>query len=203
MLSGVTLLLAASVSGTSDRIYADSFEEQGACPAGRITVSDVFYPPSQSNVRHSVDLTAFEAVWGYLSYLDPVPELWPGAQGASPVIESFSRNGYLAAEFHTPISMPAVATGTYKSVSYFAGPNLTATISRSCGDFSQVEPGCFATDIPPSDDVLLRWRGGAGNSFYCGLDPDTTYYFNLKLTDPDAIGSNCNSNACWVHVLRQ
>lgn len=203
MLIVLPFLLAVTATSATNRIYADNFEVEGYCPMGRILSSDIMYPPNQADIRHSVDLRAFQNIWGFATSAGAVPTPWPGVPGSSPVMKNFIREGYVAAEFTTPADLVAGSNGAYKNVSNFSGPNINATISKICGELAPVEIGCFATNFPASDGTLFRWRGGVSNAAYCPLEPATTYYLNIELTDPDATGPHCSANDCWVHVLRQ
>lgn len=168
-----------------------------SCPAGRQTVGNLFYPPSQT-LRNNVDLTLWDNIWGHNSTTDPVVP-WPGFPGSNPVIKNFDKTQYVAAKLHVPADLGY--QGFYKNISYNGGPNLTMSISETCGDFTPTQSACLREDIPSGDQGMVYWRQATGTNFYCHLDANTDYYVNIKLTDPTADGPNCTpSGTCYVHV---
>ncbi|MGH8171934.1 MAG: hypothetical protein ACREPX_02225 [Rhodanobacteraceae bacterium] len=169
-----------------------------SCPAGRQTVGNIFYPPSQT-LRNNVDLTMWDNIWGHNTTTDPqVP--WPGFPGSNPVIKNFNKTGYVAAKFHVP-SNAVGYQGFYKNISYNGGPNLTMSISPNCGDFAPTQIACLKENVPAGDQGMVYWRQANGTNFYCHIDTDTDYYLNIKLTDPTADGPNCApSGTCYAHV---
>lgn len=198
MIDVVALLLAASISGTTDVVFNNGFDGD-TCPAGRITRSDVTY--ASGGTRNNVDTTDFENIWGHATGSDP-PLPWPGYPGTSPIIQDFTRDGYVAAEFHTPIVLPPTINGFFKSPSYPGGPNIDFAISEQCGDFYPDQSGCLASNTPQGDAPLVYWRVTSG-AFYCILQPDTTYYINIRLTNPETTDPHCDTdaNTCPVHTL--
>src|SRR5579871_6901542 len=96
-----------------------------ACPTlgnGRTpaTASDINYLPG-SHVRHSVDITQWANIWGYINeQAAPPPVAWPGISGASPTIMAIGKTQYLGAYFHT--TTQTGLSGFYIDVSYGQGP---------------------------------------------------------------------------------
>jgi len=91
--------------------------------------------------------------------------------------------------------------GFYKNISYNGGPNLTMSISPTCGDFHPAQTACLREDVPSGDQGMVYWRLSSGTNFYCHLDAGSDYYVNIKLTDPTATGPNCApSGTCYAHV---
>ena len=172
-------------------------QSDGSCPAGRQTVGNLFYPPSQT-LRNNVDLTLWDNIWGHNTTTDPLVP-WPGFPGSNPVIKDFGKTAYVAAKLHVGADLGY--QGFYKNISYNGGPNLTMSISPTCGDFNPAQSACLRENIPSGDQGMVYWRQSAGTNFYCHLDPNTDYYLNIKLTDPTASGPNCApSGTCYVHV---
>jgi hypothetical protein len=196
MLSVAALLLAASIPAGTDTVFKDGLDGED-CPAGRITLSDVSY--GSGDTLSDADTTAFENIWGHATSSDPTLQ-WPGYAGTAPTIVQFTRTGYVAAKFHTPSEMPSTLSGLFKYVSYVGGPNLDFSISGQCADFSQEESGCSAADMPATDMTLVYWRATPGSPFYCTLEPDTDYYVNILLTDPEAIDPECQEDTCQVSI---
>lgn len=204
MIHLAALLLASAVSQTSDGVFQDSFDAGASCPAsistptGNLTlrrISDIWYLPGSGHVRHNVDVTSWDNIWGHINELDALL-LWPGASGASPTIRSIGKTEYVAAKFHVPGDVLSTLNGTFKHVLYGGGPNVDATISRTCGDFDTLEPGCWIHDDPANDEAMLRWRLSSGNRFYCHLDANTDYFLNIRFTDPHTTGPDCNGSIC-------
>lgn len=209
MIQLAPLLFATALSQTPppDGLLQDGFDAGSSCPAvvstptGNVTLrgrSDIWYLPGV-RIRHNVDVTAWDNVWGHIDELDGLT-LWPGVPGASPTIHTVGRTEYVAAKFHVPALALPTLTGTFVHVSYGGGPNIDMTISRTCGDFRTVEQGCWVHDDPGDDAPMLRWRLGAGNRFYCHLDPDTDYFVNMRFTDPHATGPDCSGASCQMTV---
>lgn len=208
MIHVAALLLASAVSQTSpEDIFQDSFDAGASCPASISTptgtlsqrsISDIWYLPN-AHIRHNVDVTSFDNIWGHIDELDGLT-LWPGVSGSSPTIRSIGKTEYVGAKFHVPDNALPTTNGMFKHVSYGGGPNIDATISRSCGDFDTVEPGCWVHDDPSNDIPMLRWRLSSGNNFYCHLDPDTDYYLNIRLTDPHTTGPDCSAFTCQTTI---
>ncbi|MGH8172280.1 MAG: hypothetical protein ACREPX_03990 [Rhodanobacteraceae bacterium] len=199
MIDVVALLLAVSISGTTDVVFNSGFDGD-TCPSGRITRSNISY--GSGGTRSNVDLTQFENIWGRAGSSDPISILWPGYPGTSPIIQDFTRDGFVAAKFHTPIVLLPTLNGFYKSPSYPGGPNIDFSISEQCADFNPPQSGCLATNVPQGDTPLIYWRTTQG-AFFCILEPDTDYFVNIRLTDPDAVDPNCDDdeNTCLVHTL--
>lgn len=203
MIQLTALLLAAATSQTSDTIFSDEFDAAYVCPQSITTgtdtrtlrtVSDIIYLPNTGHVRHNVDVTVFDNIWGHISELDGLT-LWPGVPGASPTIKTIGKTEYVGAKFHTPANVLPTVNGTFKHVSYGGGPDLDFSISRVCGDFESVE-GCSISGAAADDNSMVRWRMGTGSRFYCGLEPDTDYYVNIRFTDRTPTGPDCGSTAC-------
>jgi hypothetical protein len=186
------LIVAASMSSLPDEIFFSEMEF-GACPAGQITRSAVTYAGDRVN---NVDVTQFENIWGRVSASNaPVP--WPGAPGSTPSIDMFARSGYIAASFVTLHDM-ASYIGMYVNVSYPPGPVIDASISQQCGDFAAGLGTCIVYQVPAQDQPMLHWRGANGPTLYCLLQPDTTYYVNMRLSNPDDGSTYCGPDTCIV-----
>ena len=205
MIHIAALLLASAVSQTQpDAILQDSFDAGAACPASIETstgtlslrrMSDIWYLPGNAHVRHNVNVTDWDSIWGHMTELDG-QMLWPGAPGASPTIRSIGKTEYVAAKFDVPADVLPTLSGTFKHVMYGGGPNIDATISRTCGDFSTLQPGCWVHDDPANDVAMLRWRVNSGNRSYCSVQPGQTYFLNIRFTDPQTTGPDCQGFTC-------
>lgn len=204
MLNTAALIAAYAMSAETDLVFRNGFDQLHSCPANRVLVSDIFYPPNSSNVRRNALLETFEDIWGHMTPSDPaVP--WPGLSGSSPVIKYVTRGGYVAALFHTPANLTSSQSGAYRNANNFRGPNIDFAISRDCGDFAPPDASCRATNFAASDEAVVTWRGGTSTAFFCGLAPDTDYFINVRFNDPNPTGPNCTdwANGCYVHISRQ
>lgn len=165
-------------------------------PRTRALVSDIHYlPEPPAHVRHAVDLTLWDNIWGHLNESDNVIP-WPGPNGASPTIATLQKTEYVAAKFHVPAGTLSTLSGFYKNVSYGAGPNLDMSISTACGDFAPAQAGCVVTDVPSNDQGLVYWRMVNPSNFYCQLTPNTDYFLNLQFHDINTTGPGCTGTAC-------
>lgn len=199
------LLLATAVSQTQpDAMLQDSFDAGASCPnvllsstgpLGLRRTSDIIYLPGNAHVRHNVNVTEWDNIWGHINELDNLI-LWPGAPGASPTIRSIGKTEYVAAKFHVPSTALPTLYGTFKHVIYGGGPNIDMTISRTCGDFENLQQGCWVHDLPANDVQSLRWRVSSSNSRYCHLDPGQDYFLNIRFSDPHTTGPDCQGQVC-------
>jgi hypothetical protein len=206
MISIAALLLTAATSQISDGIYKDSFDAGAACPASISTptgpralrrTSDIWYLPA--GIRRGVDVTEWDNIWGHIDAIDGMTT-WPGVPGASPTIKTIGKAEYVAAQFHVPADALPTLWGSLKHVIYGGGPPIDVSISRTCGDFDPIEPGCWVRDDPNDDQIMLRWRLGTGNTFYCHVDADTDYFLNIRFTDPHTTGPDCAGVSCQTTI---
>jgi hypothetical protein len=157
-------------------------------PENRLLQSNVAYVPS-SGTRQGVDLTSWDNIWGHSTSSDTTVT-WPGRHDSQPSILSFDRNKYIAAK----IVVPAGQVPTYGWIvhtEYNYGLDLTTSISTTCGDFNPVNPLCKT--VATSGMNLTPWRVGGGN--FCPLTPGTTYYFNIKATNPAQGTTTCAASS--------
>jgi hypothetical protein len=107
------------------------------------------------------------------------------------VIADFGKTTYIAAHFFVPVGAPLTWLGWITHTDYNYGHDLTAAISTECGDFSPSAQACFIQGL--SGLPIVPWRTNTGA--FCRLQPNTDYYLNLKMTDPDGPSSTCSHNA--------
>src|SRR4051812_21480965 len=69
-----------------------------AAPRTRATISDIEYLPAlpAPHVRHNVDLTLWDNIWGHVNETDDVNP-WPGANSSQPTIRTLQKTQYVAA----------------------------------------------------------------------------------------------------------
>jgi hypothetical protein len=157
-----------------------------SCPAGRITTATIKYPNiPQMPQRANVDVTQYDNIWGHMNASDGVTP-WPGIDGTQPAILNWATNTYIAAKFHVPATQ-VVHYGWQGYGTYYSGPDIVLSYSTTCGDFAPVNPLCVSTH-------------GAGEGFKkwsmlqtvtgCPLLPNTDYFVNMKMSDPNTCGAN-------------
>jgi len=207
------LLLATAVAQTPpEAILQDSFDDGAACPATILgstgplslrTMSDILYLPGTAHVRRNVNVTDWNNIWGHIDEFDDLM-LWPGVPGASPTIRTVGKTEYVAAKFHVPLDALPTLNGTFKHVMYGGGPNVDATISRTCGDFETREPGCWVQNWESNDNFTLYWRINSTANLYCNLVPGGDYYLNIRFSDPETTGPDCrNDGTCQMTFQHQ
>jgi hypothetical protein len=192
MLSAALLVLAAAAPGAYDPLFHTDFELPTTCPAGRQIYSDIGYvgDNNSGDLRYHVDVREWENIWGHASPNDAtIP--WPGRANSAPVIADFGKFTYIAAHFTVPAVAPPTWLGWITHTDYNYGHNLTGAISTQCGDFSPSAQACFIQSI--SGQPLVPWRTNAGS--FCRLQPNTDYYLNLEMTDPDEPSPTCAHGA--------
>jgi hypothetical protein len=192
MLSAALLVLAAAAPGVYDPLFHADFEQNSTCPAGRQLYSDIGYvgDNNSGDLRYHVELTEWENIWGHASPYDTTTP-WPGRANSAPVIADFGKTTYIAAHFYVPQGAPLTWLGWITHTDYNYGHNLTAAISTECGDFSPGAQACFVQSL--SGQPMVPWRTNTGA--FCRLRPNTDYYLNLKMTDPNEQSPTCSHNA--------
>jgi hypothetical protein len=193
MLSAALLVLAAAAPGAVyDPLFHGGFEQSSTCPAGRQLYSDIGYVGDNhsGDLRPHVYLAEWENIWGHADPYDTtVP--WPGRANSAPVIADFDKNSYIAAHFVVPLGTPPTWLGWITHTDYNYGHNLTAAISTQCGDFSPPAQACFVQGL--SGLPIVPWRTNTGS--FCRLQPNTDYYLNIKMTNPNEPSPTCSSHA--------
>ena len=179
---------AGSVTSQPASVSVGVADSCPSTPLVRMAVGNIRYPNTGSGVRNNVDLTVYDNIWGHLNNTDGVTP-WPGVNGTQPAILNWNRATYVAAKFHVPANESTHQYGRLGYGTYYSGPPMTLSISSTCGDFSPTNPVCVSTH-------------GAGESFNkwvidpftngCPLTPNTDYYVNIKMADPNT--SECGSN---------
>ena len=192
MLSAALLVLAAAAPGAYDPLFHGSFAQNSSCPAGRQIYSDIGYvgDNNSGDLRYHVDVREWENIWGHSSPYDSTAP-WPGRNNSAPVIADFGKYTYIAAHFYVPAGAPPTWLGWITHTDYNYGHNLTAAISTECGDFSPTAQACYIQAL--SGMPIVPWRMNTGA--FCRLQPNTDYYLNLKMTDPDEPSPTCSRNA--------
>lgn len=196
---------AGSVNSQQAVVVVAAGNGNDVCPSSPLTrqiSGNIQYPPKVGTgqpTRQNADLTKWAEIWGHQTTTDTAV-LWPGFNGASPVVTNFGRNSYIAAKFHVP-SAPGLSDAFYRNISNYAGLDVTAAISTKCGDFQPEQTACIST-APPGDEGFGYWSVVVGTARYCKLELDTDYYLNIKHRDPTQANGNCAAGAstCRLHV---
>jgi hypothetical protein len=159
----------------------------GACndPAGltRQLTGNIAYVYT-TGIRVGGDLTMYDNIWGHDSSSDTLVP-WPGRSPSMPII-TMSRNQYIAAQFTVPAGVRQTLLGSITRTTYNYGIDMTAAISRTCGDFNPTNPRCLSA-IPTGN--FPYWQTSAtGNQ--CPVT-DGVYYLNIKATNPAQVSGTC------------
>jgi hypothetical protein len=157
-------------------------------PESRLTSSNIAYVPS-AGTRGGVDLTSWDNIWGHSTASDTAVA-WPGRHDSQPSILSFDRTKYIAAKIVVPPGQGS-SYGWIVHTEYNYGLDLTTAISTTCGDFAPANPVCKT--VAQSGMNLTPWRVGGTN--FCPLTPGTTYYFNVKATNPAQGTTTCAASS--------
>ena len=173
---------------------------QASQPLTRLMTSNISYGIYPS-ARPNMDVTSWDNIWGHGSTTD-AGLAWPGPGSASPVIRDFGRTTYLAAKFHVPAGYATTHFGQYAHAINPPGPPVSASISRTCGDFAPaLGVGCLVTAWPDDLSTHLQWKVQTTNTSFCSLLPDTDYYLNMKLTDPTSTEAcDLGATSCIVYL---
>jgi hypothetical protein len=192
MLSAALLVLAAAAPGAYDPLFHGGFEQTSTCPAGRQIFSDMGYVGDNhsGDLRYHVMVTEYDNIWGHADPYDQAAP-WPGRPNSAPVIADFGKTTYIAAHFHVPPGAPITWLGWITHTDYNYGHNITAAISTQCGDFSPGAQACYVQSL--SGQPLVPWRTNSGS--FCRLQPDTDYYLNLRMTNPNEPSATCSQHA--------
>lgn len=163
-------------------------------PMTRLTTASVKYPNvPQSGTRSNLDLTKFENIWGHMNSVDNATA-WPGVSGTQPAIMGWGKTQYVAAKFHVPAGQSTASYGFLGYGTYFSGPNLTLSISSTCGDFAPANPQCLSTHT--AGESFSKWRIVPA-TLNCPLTPGQDYFINLRMENPTAADCS-NSTACTL-----
>lgn len=151
-------------------------------PAARITTANLTYIPNLGSVPN-VNVQEWTNVWGRTKASDPI-RAWPGAGVSIPTISWVGADKYISLHFKYLGNLPAVSNGSIQHSTNYAGPSLDATISSTCGDFTNGAASyCKTTDVA-AGAIMSIWKvpGGSGN--YCLLQPGVDYYMNMRIHNP-------------------
>jgi len=173
----------------------------GACPsdppppipAGRLLVSDIYFPNTGGGTSRNQDVTEFKNIFGRRTPTDPLND-FPCDNGAAISIQSFPHigQGYVGARFLVPAGVPRLF-GNMKCSSYL-GRSVLMSLSAHCGDFNpatslqvkQVGPGEQGTQWS-----VLSLPGKAL------LVPGTYYFWNVRLENDTSTDRRAAFNISW------
>lgn len=204
MLDIASLVLGATLMAKMDTVIANGFET-AACPYAQQENANISYSYNLTPVLQNVDVTEFQNVWGRNSANDTIVP-WPGKNGYA--VMTINRNLFFATRFTVPASgLSPTLNGRFTHGETVPGPNLTMSISPTCGDFNPSSALCKVSNAGPGVS-MVGWRlptGSAQN--LCVLTPGQQYYANFKLTDPNAVDTmNCglqpdNRHICVISIV--
>ena len=140
--------------------------------------------------NRSVNITDYGSVYGQI----PSVETWPGNSGITAVFQ-VPTNKYISLQFTVPpgymAGSPANRSGYwYVNASSYSRAPISATVSTSCGDFSDplgsvastVVSGCYKNKAG-GDKWLVVWENPAHVNPTCTLQDGRTYYLNIINAD--------------------
>lgn len=176
------------------------------CPAGRQTQADVCYSYGPSNCANRTDVTKYDNVWGRGRPTDPITP-FPG-RNVFAIFKNLQKTGYVALQFTVPAT--GLSPQQFAILNHAAttgGPNLSASISTRCGDFTPPSSVCRAANVGNGANMLAWKLPGYAGPALCPIAPAGTYYLNIKITSPDApapsgaVGHfDCSGSVCRVNV---
>lgn len=146
-----------------------------------MTTATIKYPNTGGGQRQNVSLTAFENIWGHANPTDTAV-LFPGINGSVPAVTNWGKTQYIAAKFTAPAGWSGAVFDKLSYSTYFSGPHLTMAVSTACGDFAPSNANCVSTDVAGGDSFKKMVAAPFTNG--CPLVPGTSYYINLKMTNP-------------------
>jgi hypothetical protein len=195
MISAALLILAMT-PGVDDPIFRDGFEASGTCPDGRQVLANIAYAGDDSEtIRYNVDVREWDNIWGHATVFDDtVP--FPGRPNSAPIILNFGTTTYIAAHFHVPAGALPNTFGWLTHTEYNYGTDVESAISTACGDFDPTSQACYSAGA--SGQILFVWAVPPPGTF-CALQPGADYYLNLRATNPDATGPDCDPAASTCH----
>lgn len=191
---------------TSQAATVTATQSTTSCPAGQQTIGDIAYSvnfsDANTNIRNA-DLTQFKSIWGRNSASGTILE-FPGVNFYA-IFKTLDKTKYISAKFRVPTSglNPGVVGLLSKGENYI-GPNVTTSISTTCGEFNQANlaPYCLTTDRGSAGATLAKWKLSTGSStaVACALTPGQEYYLNIKVTNPAVPNADCAGNICKLNV---
>lgn len=154
----------------------------GGVPFGRIETATITYVPP-GGTRTLTAVTTWEEVFGHLDSTDS-PVAFPGRSASAPVLQ-IPRDGYLCLQIDVPADFDTAQFGWVTHTEYNYGADLTASISTTPGDFNPAT--ALTVVVTTSGQTLAHWHGSTASATQgAQLEPSTTYYYNIKVTDPTA-----------------
>jgi hypothetical protein len=200
LIYGLSIVYAAPVLSArtlmADQIFVDGIEGRDYCAPGRIGSTKVGWLAWDYGTTN-VQANQAENIWGR-SVASDAPIAMPWLQ-ESAVLWDFPRDGYLAAKFTVPADLPPSQRGMFSHGETNSGPNIDTSISETCGDFYSSGPMCVSENVGPGVPTAA-WKLGAEPGNRCPLQVGRSYYFNVRLSNPDAESFFCGVNACIVSL---
>ncbi len=194
MLSVAALLVTVAMTGVPDQVFFGGMEA-GACPRRTHSVerrSLRFHGHDRGRRRHAIR----ESLGPHQRNRSAGRVAGVAGSGADD----------RAVHAHRPTSRRRStrrpkcrrrSRGMFVNVSYGAGPALDVSIGGLRRFFERarrvLRAGHAAVDSP-----MMHWRTQGPTSFFCIVAPDTDYYLNLRLSDPDDDAGSCSADSCGV-----
>jgi hypothetical protein len=122
----------------------------------------------------------------------------PNSGGVRAITKGFGNNDIVVARFTTPNTTAANVFASIAAAEYIDQQHQrTATLSRTPCDFPYPNPvGRLATTTQATSSVAFTYAVGGSSTYYAILQPNTTYYLNIKNVAAGvstcAPGQSCN-----------
>jgi len=168
------------------------------CPAGRQTTATVCYNYNMpgSSCSNNADVTQAKNIWGRTSPGDTIVDF--PFKNYFAILANMQKTQYIAAKFHVGATgLSPTMSGFFSHGETLPGPNVTMSISPTCGDFNPSTSICLRSNQPPGG-TLVKYRLPTGTGTLCVVSPGQDYFINLKMTNPPATHQDCNSTTCKV-----
>jgi hypothetical protein len=188
---------SARATTMADQVLLDSFEAHDYCPPGRIVTTKVGWRYDGGGTGQ-IDVTQAKNIWGR-DLLASTPIEMPWLQEFA-IFWNYPRGSYyLASQFTLPDNLPLNQHGLFTHAETLSGPPIDTAISETCGDFYSSGPKCVTEDVGVGH-TFGAWHVDTMSANSCTLHAGTTYYLNVRLTDPDVDSPQCGISSCVLNI---
>lgn len=185
------------IANAGNGIMRNGFDPPGSCPQGRVASTVVSWRYDGIG-RRLIVVTSGDDIWG--RWNASAPAIGFPWENVFALLWALPRNGYVAAGLRVPIDLPPLSWGVLNHGATSGGPPIDVSISDWCGDFNPPEPWCSSFDVG-TGATIIAWKMPAyPGPALCALVPDSAYYVNIRISDPDVIHDDCSNSACRINV---
>lgn len=196
-LVAVVPTMSAHATTMADQILLESFEAHDYCPPGRIITTKVGWRYDGVGAGQ-IDATQAKSIWGR-NTLGSTQVDMPWLQEFAMFWNYPRADYYLAAQFTLPENLPLNEHGFFTHAETLSGPPIDTAISETCGDFYSSGPKCVTEDVGVGH-TFAAWHVDTMSANSCTLHAGTTYYLNVRLTDPDVDSPQCGVYSCVLNI---